>query len=669
MRDSKVVEVFDSEIYRNYFLVGFMNILTDEVVSVEVEGEKNSLSKSDRLWLRDQMRKRRTIGFNSINFDLPIIYGAIAGLTCLELKQMANDIIEGGMKHWEVADAYGIDIPRNLDHIDLFEVVPGKTSLKILNGRLHGKRMQDLPIPHDSRLTEDDIEVVYEYWKNDLQATKLLHSNLKEQIDLRIDIGRRNDMDLRSKSDAQVAEAMIKHQVTQILGFAPKRPEVKNTKFRYQIPSYIRFKSRQMNDILDRLEEWDFRLSAKSSKVLMPDFLSESEILIGDAIYRMGIGGLHSTEKCSVHFADKKTILKDVDVESYYPRIILNGRLMPMHIGKAFLKVYKGIVDRRLAAKAKLKEIRGEIKALKSSIAKSNQPSELMQEKLAALEIEEHKWDVEQGGLKIAINGSFGKFGSAYSALFAPELMIAVTLTGQLALLMLIERIERAGIPVVSGNTDGIVIKCPIDREEELNQIIRDWEEDTDFKTEETRYEALYAASVNNYVALKTGGGMKRKGHYAKSGLEEKKNPTFDICAEAICDLIEKGIPITKTIRECRDIRKFVTVRKVNDGAIFGVKEVEFERISEKTGKRLKPGTEFDASEAEYLGAAIRWYQSTCGLGAIHYKSNNNMVPKSEGARPLMTLTDEFPKDVDFGWYVRSARQMLKDIGYDRELV
>lgn len=669
MRDSKVVEVFDSEIYRNYFLVGFMNIQTDEVVSVEVEGEKNSLSKSDRLWLRDQMRKRRTIGFNSINFDLPIIYGVIAGLTCLELKQMANDIIEGGMKHWEVADAYGIDIPRNLDHIDLFEVVPGKTSLKILNGRLHGKRMQDLPMPHDSRLTEEDIEVVYEYWKNDLQATKLLHSNLKEQIDLRIDIGRRNDMDLRSKSDAQVAEAMIKHQVTQILGFAPKKPEIKNTKFRYQIPSYIRFKSRQMNDILDRLEDWDFRLSAKSSKVLMPDFLSESEILIGDAVYRMGIGGLHSTEKCSVHYADKNTILKDVDVESYYPRIILNGRLMPMHIGKAFLKVYKGIVDRRLAAKAKLKEIRGEIKVLKSSIEKANQPSELMLEKMALLEADEHKWDVEQGGLKIAINGSFGKFGSAYSALFAPELMIAVTLTGQLALLMLIERIERAGIPVVSGNTDGIVIKCPRDREEELNQIIRDWEEDTDFKTEETRYEALYAASVNNYVALKTGGGMKRKGHYAKSGLEEKKNPTFDICAEAICDLIEKGIPITKTIRECRDIRKFVTVRKVNGGAIFGVKEVEFERISEKTGKVLKPGTRFDTSGAEYLGAAIRWYQSTCGLGAIHYKANGNMVPRSEGARPLMTLTDDFPKDVDFAWYVRSARQMLKDIGYDRELV
>ena len=66
---------------------------------------------------------------------------------------------------------------------------------------------------------------------------------------------------------------------------------------------------------------------------------------------------------------------------------------------------------------------------------------------------------------------------------------------------------------------------------------------------------------------------------------------------------------------------------------------------------------------------AIRWYQSTCGKGAIHYKANNNMVPKSEGARPIMEMDGSFPRDVDFAWYVRSARQMLKDIGYEQELV
>jgi hypothetical protein len=41
--------------------------------------------------------------------------------------------------------------------------------------------------------------------------------------------------------------------------------------------------------------------------------------------------------------------------------------------------------------------------------------------------------------LKITINGSFGKLGNYYSALYAPDLMVQVTVTGQLALLKLIE--------------------------------------------------------------------------------------------------------------------------------------------------------------------------------------------------------------------------------------
>ena len=57
------------------------------------------------------------------------------------------------------------------------------------------------------------------------------------------------------------------------------------------------------------------------------------------------------------------------------------------------------------------------------------------------------------------LNGTFGKTGSPYSVLFAPEMMIQTTITGQLALLMLIEHLETASISVISANTDGIVIQ------------------------------------------------------------------------------------------------------------------------------------------------------------------------------------------------------------------
>ena len=689
--------IHDIEIYENYALIGFMDIQTGEVWSWEFEG---SLTSEERAAIRKLVMKNLIVGFNSRGFDMLILFAALKGFSAKALKRLANEIIVGKrgkngdfvqQKSWDIERDWEIEIPSKLDHIDLIEVAPGKASLKIYNGRIHGKRMQDLPIDPEAILTEDQKEEVYRYWKNDLQATKDLYLSLSEQIALRTELSREYGMDLRSKSDAQVAEAVIKKRVGQITGTAPKKPDLANIKpFKYRAPDYIRFENEHLNDLLDTIEAWEFKLSY-SGKVQMPDFLSDAEITfeqmgetighlnedeednregalpLGTSVYRMGIGGLHSSEKRAVHHSDKDFVLIDADVASYYPNIILTLGLYPETMGKVFLKVYRGIVDRRLAAKAKQKELEKEIKGLEGRMAQENRPSELMRERVEELKAEAHQQKVANEGGKIMINGSFGKLGSRWSALFSPNLLITVTLTGQLALLMLIEWMELAGISVVSGNTDGIVIKCPRNRLDEMKSIIKRWEKETGFEMETAEYISLYSRDVNNYIALKSGADPKRKGAYAKSGLEEKKNPTMDICAEAVSIFLSTGVPVSKTIRDCRDIRKFVTVRTVKGGAIWNVKEVEFERIG-KRGQKLKPGIEFDASEAQYLGKAIRWYQSTCGNGAIHYKDSLNRVPKSEGARPLMDLPDEFPEDVDFSWYVRESRRILVDIGYYEEI-
>ena len=690
--------IHDIETYINDSLIGFEDIETGEVWSWEFDDAP--LTKQQRAEIRKLITGNLIVGFNSRSFDLLILFAALQGYGPEALKKLANEIIVGRptrngyeqRKPWDIERDWGIEIPRNIDHIDLIEVAPGKASLKIYNGRLHGKRMQDLPIEHDAVLTEDEKDVVYDYWKNDLKATILLYKALSEQIALRTALSKEYGMDLRSKSDAQLAEAVIKKRVADITGNAPKKPDLKEIKpFYYKAPDYIRFENEHLNDILDTIEAWEFRLSP-TGKVQMPDFLSDAEITfeqlgdklgkldndeddearegslrLGTSIYRMGIGGLHSSEKRAVHIADDDHVLIDADVASYYPSIILTLGLYPETMGKVFLKVYRSIVTRRLSAKAKQKEIGKEIASLKEQIAKANRPSELMQEKLVALEADYHREKVANEGGKIMINGSFGKLGSRWSVLFSPNLLITVTLTGQLALLMLIEWLEKAGIGVVSGNTDGIVIKCHKSKIQTMQSIIARWQKETAFEMETAEYSAIYSRDVNNYIALKKGEKPKRKGAYAKSGLEEKKNPTMDICSDAVAEFLSTGTPVSKTIRECRDIRKFVTVRTVKGGAIWNVKEVEFERIG-KRGQRLKPGLRFEAPDAQYLGKAIRWYQSTCGNGAIHYKDSLNRVPKSEGARPCMELPDQMPDDVDFGWYVREARRMLYDIGYYEEL-
>jgi len=251
--------------------------------------------------------------------------------------------------------------------------------------------------------------------------------------------------------------------------------------------------------------------------------------------------------------------------------------------------------------------------------------------------------------LKITVNGSFGKLGSKYSVLYSPDLLIQVTITGQLSLLMLIEHLELRGISVISANTDGVVICCPRARHAEMEGLIRQWERETGFSTEETEYSAYYARDVNNYIAVKAPDkegkvSIKSKGAYANPWADPKqaifrlhKNPTNTICLDAVEALLTRNVPVDHTIRACKDIRKFVSVRKVKGGAV-------------KNG--------------EFLGSSIRWYYVAGDSSEMVYASTGNKVPRSDGAKPLMTLPELFPDDVDYEWYEREATKILREINY-----
>lgn len=240
---------------------------------------------------------------------------------------------------------------------------------------------------------------------------------------------------------------------------------------------------------------------------------------------------------------------------------------------------------------------------------------------------------------KILLNGTFGKTSSPYSPLYNPKMMVATTLTGQLSMLMLIELLERGGIHVVSANTDGIVLKFPRRLEQLQRHIVSVWEKVTNLETEETDYLSIHSRDVNSYVAIKPGGKVKTKGAFAlPSSLRERmmKNPQNEVCVEAVIEHLVNRTPLAQTIRECRDVRKFLTLRRVTGGA---------------------------SKDGEEIGKVVRWYYSTSTSTALTYITNGNLVPKSTGARPLMTLGQEFPDDVDYDRYVVEAEEMLFSLG------
>ena len=588
--------ILDTEVFWNYYLVAFRNVDTCKVTTFEMrEGEKLDVATIKKI-----LAGFRIVTFNGIHYDLPLLSLALEGADCKKIKKASDAIIKQGLKHWQFYQQFGCnELPVN--HVDLIELAIGRVSLKVYGGRLHAPKLQDCPVDFEAPLPEDMIPQVRDYCVNDLETTERLFEKLLPQIELREEMGEEYQLDLRSKSDAQIAEAVIKSEIEEITGKkAGRNPVEPGTEFMYDVPHWVTFNTPAMREVLEIVKRATFKVTDKGA-VEMPVELAGLTVEIGEGRYRMGIGGLHSTEEShSIEAIPGTTHILDRDVASYYPNLIVNCGIYPEHLGPIFLEVYGNILKRRLAAKRGGNTVMADV-------------------------------------LKIVLNGTFGKLGTKYSVIYSPKLMIQVTMTGQLALLMLIEDLNEVGIEVVSANTDGVTSMVHAQCREPFTRIVEAWELNCGLETEEKEYRQLHSRDVNNYLAIKMDGSTKGKGVYADEGLS--KNPQANVCTRAVVEFLRDGRSIESTICSSTDIREFVVVRGVKGGGMFG---------------------------EEFLGKAVRWYYSTKTRDrCIQYKTNGNKVAGSDGAQPCMQLPESFPSDVDFNWYVAKARAQLKELGVE----
>jgi len=605
--------VCDTECHPNFASIGFIR-LSDRKTVVYEHSERKPLTEQERAHITSIMRCHTVVGYNFQNYDAPMIAMWISGASNASLKQANDRIILGGMKYWHAREVLGVEVPRNWQIIDLIEPQPNAfASLKTLMGRMHSKKLQDLPYSPDACLTPDEMDKTLAYMGNDLAGTMELFYALEPALELRAALGAEYGLNFMSKSDSQLGEAIVKSRVEKATGERVEKVQTPaGTMFKYKVPANMRFETAELRDVLERLRTTDF-IVQPNGKVDLPYWLTDKQITLGGSTYRMGIGGLHSTESNRAVHSDDDNQLVDQDGTSFYPTMIINSGLYPKSCGPSYLPVAQKMLDDRVIAK-------------RSGDTVTNE------------------------GLKIALNGAlFGKSGSPYSVLYAPHLLVTVTLTGQLLLLMLIERSELAGIPVVSANTDGVVFNCPRDKLDILDAISRQWEKDTGINLEATYYQSLYSLSVNTYIAITEDGKVKRKGTLAnpyKEGTRTQlmKNPNAGVCSDAVVELITKGTDIEDYIRAQTDIRDFVTVVNVKGGGTW---------------------------RGDYLGKVVRYYWAKDGE-EILYKTphettgNYKKVSKTDGCRPLMDLPDELPADIDYDRYVAEAREILMDIGFDK---
>jgi hypothetical protein len=595
----------DVESFPNYFLAGFRCYDTHKYVYFEAIDDE----PIPRDWLSWMLDNFMIVGFNIKRYDLLVLACAICNpfATAATLHKLTHDIIVMDASQSELETEYNFKVPQT-NHIDLIEVAPLRGSLKLYAARLHCRHIQDLPFEPSTVLTREQIAITRTYNFNDLENTELLLTSLNDSLNLRAALSIEYRQDLRSKSDAQIAEAVISSEVQRLTGNRIKKPKINpDAVYAYKVPCWLTFQTPELQELLAIIASTKFGTD-QLGRMIMPPQLEGRRVTIGNAVYRLGIGGLHSSEHCIGYRADDETYLIDRDVTGYYGNVILTLGLYPAHIGEVFLTVYRTIVARRTKAK-------------------------------------EDKNYIVSEGLKITQNGAFGKLGSPYSIFYSPDLMVQITLTGQLALLMLIEFLEYFDIEVISANTDGILSRVKKYQRSTFETIIKGWEQQTGFLTEETLYRAVYSRDVNNYIAIMVDGSYpKLKGAYSKPSDDVKrqtfilqKNPFALVVIDAAVEHITSGKPIEQTICECRAFERFVMVRNATGGA---------------------------QRDGRYLGKVIRWYYATGVIGPIVRCTNGDKISMSDGGKPVMTMPEVFPNDINYEVYIRLSVEILEDIGF-----
>lgn len=405
-----------------------------------------------------------------------------------------------------------------------------------------------LSIEQLNRLYRNSFErYLHPSWKKEMEeyndndvfiCCELVRMN-QEEIRLRYMISKEYEINVLSASRSTIADKVIVKLYSKFTGLHPKRfIDTKTIRRKIEVSEIlsdkIRFLSPQLNDLLQSLRS----LVLRGEK---GEF--ERTFTYAGTSYTLATGGLHSNEIPAIYVADDKQTIVDRDVTSYYPNLIRSLKVCQKHLNpKAWFRIADTIVDERTEHK------------------------HLAKDKSLSL-IQQIKHFTAAACLKIVANaGIFGKMGSEKSFLCDKKAMYKVTINGQLFLLMLIEKLEDAGIHVISANTDGIVTIVPKGLEETADNICHWWEKHLGLELEFTSYSKYITEGVNSYLTVKTDGKKKFKGRMnPKMYLEDlSKGYNSPIVAKAVTEYFINGTPVMETLRNSKSILDFCRTQNVN---------------------------------------------------------------------------------------------------------
>ncbi len=630
------VVVYDIETMQELFLVVCM-VPGKMGKSFQVSKWKNQLDKFVRY--TEAHTDAYWVGYNNLRFDSQVVewilrnYEKWHELTNLEIcaliAQKAADVIHDA--NYDVFPEYR-EHELSLKQLDLFRIhhydnKNRMVSLKRLEFEMDLENIEEMPIHHTKvNMTKEEVEMTIDYCYNDVDATyefykitlgQTEHPLYKgnNQIELRQDIEEEFGIPCLNYSDSKIGDEMIKKYYCSEKGIdyreLPRKGYFrKNIELKNCIAKYIVFETPQLKEFLKRM---------KTIQLGLQDDFKEHINFHGN-VYSFMKGGLHTENGPMIFEADEEYEIIDWDVSSYYPAIIINNGKFPAHLGKEFLRGYKQMFEKRL----ELKPLAKSDKKIKGIV----------------------------GALKLAVNSVYGKSSDMQSWIFDRQLTMFTTITGELSLMMLIEKYELNGIHVISANTDGVTIRIKKDMIPLMHKLNEWWCNITQYELERTDYSKIIFSTVNDYLAIMTNGEIKKKGDFL-TDFELHKNKSARVVPIALEQYFIHGIPVEHTIRNHKNLYDFCIRQKAT-------RSFHYEGTNRSTGKK----TVYDK--------LIRYYVSNTGDKIFKIKNPECQtraaaISQIEAGEWVCKVCNFLPKNskvdnVNYDYYIEKANRLVTKI-------
>ena len=515
------------------------------------------------------------VTFNGRNYDDYIFKAIICGFDPWKMNEW---IIVKERKGWEFSSL--------LQKVSLnsFDCMVGFNGLKTLEA-FSGMSIHETSIPfdYDGDFTDEMIAEVLKYNEHDVLATIKVFMERKSEFDSYMGLLKLFNLPLSylSKSKAQLSAI--------ILGAKKRRYK---DEFNISLPPTMLIE--KYTNVVDYfLNGWDYD--------------TKLEIEIAGVPHVYGTGGIHGA--IPNYFGEGEFL--HVDVNSYYPSLMIRYPEFCMSRSGASVEKFKEIKDKRIVFKKQK--------------------------------------DPRANALKIVLNSTYGAMKDTFNPLYDPRSANNVCVFGQLLLTDLIERLE-GHCDLIQSNTDGLIVKLH-SNEDEVRRICKEWEDRTGMGLGYDRMTKICQKDVNNYIAVFENGKIEAKGAYVK----DLDNLDYDLAIvnEAVRDYLLRKIPVENTIIPCTDMRKFQKVVKLSSKYRW----VEHEK-----------GT----SKEQFFNKCYRVFASKDPSDGRILKCDGVRNPAKFGNTPdrcfivnddiTTSKTDRFPQ-LDKEYYVDIAKKRLEDFG------